>query len=183
MKVRNKKFRFCGKGPNGLNMCFYGCGKEVVRPRRNWCSDECVHEGKIRSDPGYARDQVFKRDHGVCCRCSIDTVQMRLQILRDTNSTSHLEPLDPNHINTYQENCDRRDRAKVRADLKLAEYVVAGWPADMSRSFWEAHHKQAVVEGGGCCGLDNLETLCCVCHKKETKALRARLTKTKLTVG
>ena len=34
----------------------------------------------------------------------------------------------------------------------------------------------AVAEGGGCCGLDNLRTLCTPCHRKETAGLRARLT-------
>lgn len=40
---------------------------------------------------------------------------------------------------------------------------------------WEADHIVPVVEGGGECGLDNYRTLCIPCHKKETKALAARL--------
>ena len=37
------------------------------------------------------------------------------------------------------------------------------------------HPQIAVAEGGGCCGLENLRTLCTPCHKKETDALRMRL--------
>ena len=40
---------------------------------------------------------------------------------------------------------------------------------------WEMDHIIPVVEGGGCCGLDNLQTLCLPCHKLDTAALAARL--------
>lgn len=39
----------------------------------------------------------------------------------------------------------------------------------------QADHELAVAEGGGCCGLANLRTLCTPCHRKETAALRLRL--------
>lgn len=39
---------------------------------------------------------------------------------------------------------------------------------------WQADHIVPVVEGGGSCGLDNLRTLCTVCHKSETAKLAAR---------
>jgi hypothetical protein len=45
----------------------------------------------------------------------------------------------------------------------------------LDRCLWEAHHKLAVSEGGGMCGLENYETVCIWCHKKETKKLRGRL--------
>jgi 5-methylcytosine-specific restriction endonuclease McrA len=36
-----------------------------------------------------------------------------------------------------------------------------------------------VIEGGGACGIDNLETLCRPCHKQETAKLRKRLAQAK----
>ena len=60
----------------------------------------------------------------------------------------------------------RGSRAAVRALEALGLTV--------DRSFWEADHVVAVVEGGGLCGLENLRTLCRPCHKAETLALRAR---------
>ena len=46
-------------------------------------------------------------------------------------------------------------------------------------SLWSIHpqadHITAVAEGGGDCGLDNLQTLCSPCHKTETETLRTRL--------
>ena len=39
---------------------------------------------------------------------------------------------------------------------------------------WEMDHTIPVSEGGGCCGLDNLRTLCVRCHKTVTARLAAR---------
>lgn len=39
---------------------------------------------------------------------------------------------------------------------------------------WEIDHIIPVSEGGGCCGFDNLRTLCIPCHKEETVLLAAR---------
>ena len=41
--------------------------------------------------------------------------------------------------------------------------------------FWQADHMNAVAEGGGDCGLENLRTLCTPCHQVETGRLRSRL--------
>jgi len=36
-----------------------------------------VHQWKLRTDPGYLREQVFLRDRGVCARCGVDTEALR----------------------------------------------------------------------------------------------------------
>jgi 5-methylcytosine-specific restriction endonuclease McrA len=48
------------------------CGTLVQPPRRTFCGDGCVHEWKLRSNPGYVRRQVWKRDAGVCRICGFD---------------------------------------------------------------------------------------------------------------
>ena len=53
------------------------CGAEVPRGRYTFCTPACVHEWKLRTDPGYLRAQVFARDHGVCAQCGLDTEAMR----------------------------------------------------------------------------------------------------------
>src|SRR6202142_2726245 len=50
------------KGTNGRPLCRW-CSLEVPPRRFTFCSDWCVHEGRLRSDPGYLRDRVGKR-HG-----------------------------------------------------------------------------------------------------------------------
>ena len=54
------------------------CGAEVPKGRFTFCGPECVHQWKLRTDPGYLRQQVFERDRGVCARCGVDTEALRL---------------------------------------------------------------------------------------------------------
>ena len=53
------------------------CGAEVPNGRFTFCSDNCVHEWKLRTDPSYLRAQVFLRDQGVCALCGVDTEALR----------------------------------------------------------------------------------------------------------
>ena len=53
------------------------CGGEVRKGRFTFCSAACVHQWKLRTDPGYLRDEVFARDRGVCARCGLDTEALR----------------------------------------------------------------------------------------------------------
>jgi hypothetical protein len=48
------------------------CRGVVRPPRRTFCGDACVHEWKLRSDPQYVRDAVWRRDGGVCRLCALD---------------------------------------------------------------------------------------------------------------
>ena len=50
------------------------CSGPVAPPKRTFCSPECVHEWRIRTDPGYVRGQVWERDHGICRGCGADTL-------------------------------------------------------------------------------------------------------------
>jgi 5-methylcytosine-specific restriction endonuclease McrA len=42
------------------------------------------------------------------------------------------------------------------------------------RSLWDADHIVPVVEGGGECDLENIRTLCLICHRRATRELRER---------
>jgi 5-methylcytosine-specific restriction enzyme A len=53
------------------------CGGEVPKRRWTFCSDACVHQWKLRTDPGYLREKVFERDRGVCAACGLDTEALR----------------------------------------------------------------------------------------------------------
>ena len=69
------------RGPNGERLCRW-CEQPVEPPRRTYCSDECVHEWLIRTDPAYLRQRVFKRDRGVCALCGRDTEALRKELSR-----------------------------------------------------------------------------------------------------
>src|SRR5882757_1469999 len=60
------------RGQNGRGLCRW-CTLEVPARRFTFCSDYCVHEWKLRSQPGYLREHIFKRDRGVCAHCAADT--------------------------------------------------------------------------------------------------------------
>ena len=53
------------------------CRGEVPKGRFTFCSGACVHEWKLRTDPGYLRAQVFLRDRGVCAQCGLHTEALR----------------------------------------------------------------------------------------------------------
>lgn len=60
---------------------------------------------------------------------------------------------------------------------EVATALKAYWRLWHRKTLWDANHKTAVMDGGGCCGLDNYETLCVFCHRKVTAAQRARRAK------
>ncbi len=132
------------KGNNGRALCRW-CSLEVPAPRRTFCSEWCVHEWKLRTDPGYLRERVFLRDKGVCAGCGTDTHEGWLRL--------------------------KRARGERRT-LLLAKWGLAKFNR---RTLWDADHIVPVVEGGGECDLSNIRTLCVLCHREATKALQATL--------
>ncbi|HEV2277162.1 MAG TPA: HNH endonuclease, partial [Acidobacteriaceae bacterium] len=77
--------RSIARGPNGRGLCRW-CSLEVPRGRFTFCSDYCVHEWKLRSQPAYLRDQVLARDRGLCAGCGIDTLAALRQLRRSRGS-------------------------------------------------------------------------------------------------
>lgn len=131
-----------GKGPNGRNLCRW-CKKEVPKRRRTMCSDACADEISIRRSGAIARARVFDRDGGKCAACGLDT-------LRVWGLVSELESV--------------MERARG-----IYVHAVLGIPYGRT-CVWDVDHIKPVEEGGGACGLENLQTLCIWCHKKKTAA-------------
>jgi hypothetical protein len=103
----------------------------------------------LRTNPSYLREHVFERDKGVCAECQVDTVALR----RDMRKL------------------DYAARRKFLKEWRLSE--------GSRKSLWDADHIVPVAEGGGQCDLGNMRTLCLLCHRKATGALRERLKTTK----
>ena len=134
-------------GANGRAICRW-CRTEVpAGRRRTFCSERCVHEWKLRTDPGYLRDKVFERDAGVCAACGVDTKKIRGDMRK----------------------LDYAARRKFLKDWGLRE--------GSRKTLWDADHIVPVAEGGGQCDLSNMRTLCLRCHREATAALRLRLKK------
>jgi 5-methylcytosine-specific restriction endonuclease McrA len=131
-------------GANGRALCRW-CNLEVPPGRFTFCSEWCVHEWKLRSDPGYLREQVFARDRGVCALCGHDC-ETEIRRLKRLSGA-------------------RRVEGWSRWGLRPGQ----------RRSLWDADHVVPVAEGGGECDLDNMRTLCLRCHRRVTSELRTRL--------
>lgn len=141
------------RGPGGKFLCRW-CKVEVKPPRRTFCSDACVHEYKIRRDPGYVRMLVFERDKGICALCGANT-----ELTRKAYYLGLLtRPFSGGYGDAWYAWKKQEREAKKMFALE-----------------WAADHVLPVIEGGGECGLENYRTLDTICHKKVTKALHARL--------
>ena len=135
------------KGPNGRALC-RRCSSEVPKGRQSFCSQACVDEWSIRTNPGFAARKVEERDKGVCAICRRDTEALKAEF----------RALPHGYTN------------------RLAWLSERGLPKGLiSRRRWfDVDHILPVVEGGGSCGLDNLRALCVVCHKVVTAQLAAK---------
>jgi 5-methylcytosine-specific restriction enzyme A len=132
------------RGPNGRGLCRW-CSLEVPPRRFTFCSEYCVHEWKLRSQPAYLREHVFLRDKGRCANCHIDTVS------------------------------EMRRLRYARGEKRLSLMAYWGVQKRRRKSLWDADHIVPIIEGGGECDLDNLRTLCLRCHKEVTQSLRNRM--------
>ena len=140
------------RGPNGRGLCRW-CSLEVPRRRFSFCSEYCVHEWKLRTQPSYVREQVLKRDRGICGGCGADTIVAARQL--------------------------RYSRGAKRAAL-LAHW---GLKKRTRKSLWDADHIVPVAEGGGECDLENIRTLCLRCHRSATVELRERMRRARRAFG
>ncbi|XP_038206058.1 DNA annealing helicase and endonuclease ZRANB3 isoform X2 [Arvicola amphibius] len=115
-----------------------------------FCSLKCQEEFWIRSNNSYLRAQVFAAEHGVCQLCGVNAQELFLRV-RDAPKSQRKSLLDA----TWTE----------KLPLEQLNEMLRN-PGE--GHFWQVDHIKAVYEGGGQCSLDNLQTLCTVCHKERT---------------
>ena len=133
--------RLLPKGPHGRALCRW-CRRECPKAMQTFCGPECVHDHRVRSDPGYARACVLARDQGVCAVCRVDTLAVQADLLQ----------------------------RKPKERKLLAAKLGYPYPRIRKGTLWEMDHIRPVAHGGGSCGLDNLQTLCCRCHVRKSAA-------------
>lgn len=138
------------RGPNGWILCRQ-CGKETPGPRRTFCNDKCVSAWKMKTDPAHVRRVVFERDKGVCVQCGLDTVALE-RALSTLHWIQHRWGVE-------------NQRPEFREVSRLADEIRKILKVQHRVTYWDADHIVEVVNGGGECGLDNYQTLCCWCHR------------------
>lgn len=128
----------------GFRCCRY-CNKSIRPPKRTFCSNDCIHEYRLRTNNSYLRNKVFERDKGICAMCGTDTKLIAKEIQSCKSGDEKNRLLKQNNI------------PKTRKILRRN-----------GGSLWDADHIVPVKDGGGQCGLENIRTLCISCHKKIT---------------
>jgi 5-methylcytosine-specific restriction enzyme A len=139
---------------DGTPLCRW-CKNPVPKKRRTFCSAECVHQHKLRSDVDYLRNEVEKKDNGVCAKCGRDCLKLLAEV---------------------------RDRSRWSEEAAITSLRLLGynrWRAEKAvldgMALWDVDHLRPVVEGGGGCEIELIRSLCVPCHRQETKQLRQRL--------
>nr|XP_010982331.1 DNA annealing helicase and endonuclease ZRANB3 isoform X1 [Camelus dromedarius]XP_031307176.1 DNA annealing helicase and endonuclease ZRANB3 isoform X1 [Camelus dromedarius] len=115
-----------------------------------FCSLKCQEEFWIRSNNSYLRAKVFEIEHGVCQLCNLNAHELFLH-LRDAPKSQRKNLLDITWTS--------------KLPLEQLNEMVRS-PGE--GHFWQVDHIKPVSGGGGQCSLDNLQTLCTVCHKERT---------------
>ncbi|XP_032209962.1 DNA annealing helicase and endonuclease ZRANB3 isoform X2 [Mustela erminea] len=115
-----------------------------------FCSLKCQEEFWIRSNNNYLRAKVFEIEHGVCQLCNLNAQELFLR-LRDAPKSQRKNLLDITWIS--------------KLPLEQLNEMIRS-PGE--GHFWQVDHIKPVSGGGGQCSLDNLQTLCTVCHRERT---------------
>ena len=171
------------KGPNGRNLC-RKCQTEVPRGRLTFCSDKCVDDWKMLSDPQHVRGLVLNRDHGICAVCGVDADSARRDVnnrmcgqVGDLAYREERKRLDAISYADTMKNHRAAEEARSKAAFQGYEKFQG---LRLRRTWWEADHIIPVVEGGGGAQtLDAYQTLCVPCHKIKTSEMVSRRAKQK----
>ena len=123
-----------------------------------YCSFDCAEKQRLRCSSTAIRSQLFALERGVCQMCGLDAHVLFKRI-------SALQPCE--RLNALL------NKGFVLPKSSVALQKLLNNPKE--NDFWQADHRIAVAMGGGLCGMENFQTLCTPCHKKDTQNLAREL--------
>lgn len=135
-----------------------------------FCSGKCEEQHKIRTNASSYRRALFRLERGICTSCNVDChlLVKRLRCIE---------------IGSFQWKQKREELLKQiapafanKGNKLLIQRLVT---AAVEGNAWHADHIVPVYEGGGQCSVENLRTLCVICHKKVTAEQAAARSKKK----
>ncbi|XP_008110843.1 DNA annealing helicase and endonuclease ZRANB3 isoform X1 [Anolis carolinensis] len=115
-----------------------------------FCSHNCQDDFLFRTSQGYLRRKVFEIEHGVCQTCGLKAQELFLCV-RDAPKDKRKSLLESSWMS--------------RLPLTQLNEIILNPTEGL---FWQVDHIKPVYSGGGQCSLENLQTLCTVCHKERT---------------
>ncbi|XP_076579615.1 DNA annealing helicase and endonuclease ZRANB3 isoform X1 [Chaetodon auriga] len=115
-----------------------------------FCSHRCQEEFQLRTSQTYMRSRVLEAEQGICQHCGLHAHDLFLKV-RVAPPAQRKEMLE----NTWL----------AQLSVKQLNEMIR---APVEGDFWQVDHIRPVYSGGGQCTLDNLQTLCTVCHKART---------------
>ncbi|XP_057831961.2 uncharacterized protein LOC131042656 isoform X2 [Cryptomeria japonica] len=116
-----------------------------------FCKISCFEEYRMRTSQQFLREELFNIEHGICTSCKLDCHKLvkRIQPLSVDQRREHILKAAPDFVK------------HERLLNKLVLEPIEG-------NSWHADHIVPVYKGGGECKLENMRTLCVICHSKVT---------------
>lgn len=148
-----------------------GCHADVPKGRSSWCSNNCYDT----YEPKRVRWFCQQRDKYICHHCGVDAEKIRKRYEHANRWEA------PNQYRYFQSGIFEREkydaalkiahrherRWRDAAKKRMAAMRAESWPHTF-RDWWEMDHIKSYSEGG-LTVLENVRTLCVLCHKKRTK--------------
>ncbi|NXJ74007.1 ZRAB3 endonuclease, partial [Trogon melanurus] len=125
-------------------------GSQACAWDTRFCSHACQDDFSIRSSQSYLRTKVFEIEHGVCQFCHQNAQELYLSV-RDAPKAQRKKLLESSWMS--------------RLPLGQLNEIITN-PTE--GQFWQVDHIKPVYSGGGQCSLENLQTLCTLCHRERT---------------
>ncbi|XP_042300873.1 DNA annealing helicase and endonuclease ZRANB3 isoform X2 [Sceloporus undulatus] len=115
-----------------------------------FCSHKCQDDFLFRTSQSYLRSKVFEVEHGICQMCNLKAQELYLCV-RDAPKNKRKSILESSWMS--------------KLPLTQLNEIILN-PTE--GHFWQVDHIKPVYSGGGQCSIENLQTLCTVCHRERT---------------
>ncbi len=166
------------KGPNGKPWCRV-CGKMVEGNQRVYCGTKCARF-LWKYMQMTINELVFWRDGGVCSCCGLDTEALIEDLIKKGATPPYLSKELSERIRRGQEGTKQSDywrewiERQTAVEFQLHQWGTRTGSFQPRSNLYDVDHiipcEIYMGDSEELNSLDNLQTLCIVCHQAKTKA-------------